>query len=169
MQDTDRPVKTAAGRAEIGERRRKLSSHQRALLIAIRGEQTLAEIRAHFRVLGDVNAVIGDLLAAGLIAADGEAAGVAANAPVSEVGSAPEPNAHVGLAAVMQSRQFMNETAVAALGLRAFLFTLKLERCHTRQDLSDLLPEYHRVLAKAKGVQFADAMMRHAEKILADG
>jgi hypothetical protein len=165
MQDTDRPVKTAAGRAEISERRRKLSSHQRALLIAIRGEQTLAEIRTHFRVLGDVDAVLGELLAAGLIVADGRTAVAAANTPVSGLG----PVTNVGLAAVMHSRQFMNETAVAALGLRAFLFTLKLERCHTRQDLSDLLPEYHRVLAKAKDAQFADAMTRHAEQILADG
>ncbi len=70
--------------------------------------------------------------------------------------------------AVLGARQFMNETVVAVLGLRAFLFTLKVERCHMQQDALDLLPEDHRVLAKAKGAEFADAMTRNVEKLLAE-
>jgi hypothetical protein len=165
MRDTDIPTKTRAGRDEIIQRRRRLTPHQRALLIAIRGEQTIGEIRQHFRVLGDVDVVIGELLAAGLIVADGE------QGPAVVAVPAPEPAAaagSAGVAVLMGARQFMNETAVAALGLRAFLFTLKLERCHTRQELLDLLPEYHRVLSKAKGAEFANAMTRNAEKLLAE-
>jgi len=152
----------------VGGRQLRLKPHQRALLIAIRGEQTLGEIRQQFRVLGDVDAVVRDLIAAGLIVADRAAA--AAKAPVP--GSPPQPIAPAVArpsgSALMSARQFMNETALAVLGLRSFLFTLKVERCHTPQDAFDLLPEYHRVLTKAKGAEFADAMVRNVEKLLAD-
>ena len=165
MQDTDIPTKTASGRDEVGGRQLRLKPHQRALLIAIRGEQTLGEIRQQFRVLGDVDAVVRDLIAAGLIVADRAAATAKSPAP----GSTPAPVAAAPTGSgLMSARQFMNETALAVLGLRAFLFTLKVERCHTPQDAFDLLPEYHRVLTKAKGAEFADAMVRNVEKLLAD-
>jgi hypothetical protein len=64
------------------------------------------------------------------------------------------------------ARAFINETAVATLGLRAFLFTLKLERCYTKAELTELLPEYRRVLAKAKSEEFAASMATRVEKIL---
>jgi hypothetical protein len=166
MHDTDIPTKTASGREEVGGRQLRLKPHQRALLIAIRGEQTLGEIRQQFRVLGDIDAVVRDLIAAGLIVADRDT--LAANTPAAGSASAGVTVAHPTVHALMSARQFMNETVVAVLGLRAFLFTLKVERCHTQQDAFDLLPEYHRVLTKAKGAEFADAMTRNVEKLLAE-
>src|SRR4029078_12569290 len=66
-----------------------------------------------------------------------------------------------------QAQQFLNETAVAVLVLRAFLFTLKLEHCYTVEELRAILPEYRRVVGKAKGEEFAAAMAARAEAILA--
>ena len=66
-----------------------------------------------------------------------------------------------------QAKQFLNETAVAVLGLRAFLFTLKLEHCYTVDELRGILPEYRRVIGKSKGEEFALAMVAHAETMLA--
>jgi hypothetical protein len=166
MHDTDIPTKTASGRSEVGGRQLRLKPHQRALLIAIRGEQTLGEIRQQFRVLGDVDAVVRDLIAAGLIVADRD--DIAANSPASGAPPAPASLVSPAVLALMSARQFMNETVVAVLGLRAFLFTLKVERCHAHQDAFDLLPEYHRVLTKAKGAEFADAMTRNVEKLPAE-
>jgi hypothetical protein len=65
-----------------------------------------------------------------------------------------------------QAKQFLNETAVAVRGLRAFLFTLKLEHCYTVEELRAILPEYRRVVGKAKGEEFAAAMAVRAEAIL---
>jgi hypothetical protein len=46
------------------------------------------------------------------------------------------------------AKAFMNDTIVDALGIRAFMFTLRLERCATRDDLKTLLPDYARSLMK---------------------
>ncbi|MCB1571207.1 MAG: hypothetical protein KDI72_09245, partial [Xanthomonadales bacterium] len=65
-------------------------------------------------------------------------------------------------------RQFMNETTVAALGLRAFMFTLKLERANSKEELSDLVPEYQRLLAKSRKSEpaYPEAMARRIEQML---
>jgi hypothetical protein len=46
------------------------------------------------------------------------------------------------------AKAFMNDTIVDALGIRAFAFTLRLERCSTRDDLTALLPDYTEALLK---------------------
>ena len=46
------------------------------------------------------------------------------------------------------AKAFMNDTVVDALGIRAFMFTLKLERCATAADLATLLPDYTQALLK---------------------
>ncbi|HEY0178982.1 MAG TPA: hypothetical protein VGC30_05055 [Dokdonella sp.] len=157
MRDVDVPVKTDAGRREVEERRFRLSPRQRSLLIAIHGEQTVAELRAQFASLGDFDASLAKLAEDGLVVARAAAAR-------PQRAPAAAPAAFGGLSTV---RQFMNETVVAALGLRAFLFTLKLEKCYARQELVELLPEYRRVLAKAKGEEFALAMAQRVEAMLA--
>ena len=161
VRDNDVPDKTAAGREEINARKLGLNPRQRTLLISLHGTQTMRELREIFRVLGDVDTLVEELLAAGVAIANANAA----NDPGSAVpAKAPDP---VDVPSVAFVRQFMNETAVAALGLRAFLFTLKLERCYGKAELVDLLPEYQRVLAKARDEYYATAMTRRAEEMLA--
>lgn len=152
MRDAAVPRKTAQGQRELVERRHKLHARSRSLLIAVHGEHSVAELKQQFAALGDVGGILGELARLGLIAVD---------APAQEV-----PAAAV-LPPLQLARAFINETAVAALGLRAFVFTLKLERCYTRDELSALLPEYRRVLAKAKSDDFAASMAARAQQILA--
>ena len=64
------------------------------------------------------------------------------------------------------ARKFMNDTVVDALGLRAFLFTLKLEKCGTLEDLNALLPEYLRALGKARGEQITAALETRLRELL---
>jgi hypothetical protein len=154
MFDTAVPRKTLQGQRELVDRRQKLHARSRSLLIAVHGQHSVAELRRQFSALGDVGGILDELGALGLITADAQS-GAAAPAPESE------------LPPLQLARAFINETAVAALGLRAFLFTLKLERCYTRAELADLLPEYRRVLAKAKSEEFAASMVGRVEQILA--
>jgi hypothetical protein len=166
MHDTDTPNKTAAGRAEITARKLHLNPRQRTVLIAVNGQQSMQQIRTQFRVLGDVDAIIGNLYESGLLEMQGGGMGSANRAaPVAAHTTAVESDMPqmppLGLV-----RQFMNESSVAALGLRAFMFTLKLERCYTKDELLGLLPEYQRVLGKAKDTAYADAMTRHAHEML---
>lgn len=154
MLDTAVPRKTLHGQRELVDRRHKLHARSRSLLIAVHGEQTAAELKRQFAALGDVGGILDELAALGLISTDLQATAAAA-APDTE------------LPPLQLARAFINETAVAALGLRAFLFTLKLERCYTKAELTELLPEYRRVLAKAKSDEFAAGMTARAQQILA--
>lgn len=156
MRDNDIPVKTPAGMQEIGVRRFKLDARVRSLLIAIRGSQRAGDLKSQFQALGDVAGILGELESLGLISA-----APATNAPVL----APSTPAG-GLAPLQLAKQFMNESAVAVLGLRAFLFTLKLEHCYSAADLRALLPRYQRLLGKAKGRPFAEAMGERVEALL---
>jgi hypothetical protein len=158
MLDNAIPEKTDAGVRELGERRHKLHARTRSLLIAIHGRQSAAELKRQFQAIGDVGSILDELERLGLISAHGGAAPVAANAPTAVATLPP----------LQLARAFIYETAVAALGLRAFLFTLKLERAYSKAELTDLLPEYRRVLAKAKDEAFADAMARRVEAMLAE-
>jgi len=160
MKSSDIPVKTDAGNRELSLRAHKLSPRVRSLLIVIHGTETVSELSHSFQAFGDVGASLNELAGLGLIAVR-EAS--TASAPV-QVQAANAPDI---MPPAPQAKQFLNETAVAVLGLRAFLFTLKLEHCYTVEELRAILPEYRRVVGKAKGVEFAAAMASRAEAILA--
>ncbi|PZQ14050.1 MAG: hypothetical protein DI564_10845 [Rhodanobacter denitrificans] len=165
MLDTAVPVKTASGRSEIADRRHALGSRQRMLLIAINGEQTVREIRERFHSLGDVDVLLTELAMAELIDIGGAITAPAATAPGEAGVAAPAVN-ETG-SPIAQARQFINDSVVAHLGLRAFLFTLKVERCYSRDALLDLLPEYRRVLGKAAAPAEVTALSQRAELLIA--
>ena len=162
MNPSDVPVKTDAGNRELSQRTHKLSSRVRSLLIVIHGTDTVAQLTQSFHAFGDIDASLNELAKLGLIAV--RSGTVATTAPQLPAANAPDiaPPAP-------QAKQLLNESAVAVLGLRAFLFTLKLEHCYTAEELRGILPEYRRVIAKAKGEPFADAMVKRVEEILARG
>ena len=160
MKSSDVPVKTDAGNRELSLRAHKLSPRVRSLLIVIHGTDTVAELSSSFQAFGDVGASLNELAGLGLISVrDSGATG----APVPM----PAANAPDIMPPAPQAKQFLNETAVAVLGLRAFQFTLKLEHCYTVDELRGILPEYRRVIGKSKGEEFALAMVAHAETMLA--
>ena len=165
MLDTAVPVKTASGRSEIADRRHALGSRQRMLLIAINGEQTVREIRERFHSLGDVDVLLTELAMAELIDIGGAITAPAAMAPGEAGVAAPAVN-ETG-SPIAQARQFINDSVVAHLGLRAFLFTLKIERCYSKDALLDLLPEYRRVLGKAAAPAEVTALSQRAELLIA--
>jgi hypothetical protein len=156
MKPTDVPVKTSAGTRELSQRQHKLSPRARSLLIVIHGTETVAELTSTLHALGNIGDALDQLHGLGLIELRGAAA---ANGPVYATEDA-QP-------LLLQAKQFINESAVAVLGLRAFLFTLKLEHCYTDAEIRGILPEYRRVMAKAKGADFADAMIKRVEGLLA--
>ncbi len=142
MQANDIPGKTVAGQREIGLRAHKLSPRARSLLIMIHGTQTVAELSRSMQSLGDVGAILSELHGLGLIAVG--TAGSAAHAAQAQLPSVEATQL------VQEAKQLLNQTAVAALGLRAFLFTLKLEHCYTGDELRGIIAEYRRVITKAK-------------------
>jgi hypothetical protein len=162
VQASDVPLKTAAGQREIGQRALKLTPRARSLLIMIHGTDTVADLSHSMRSLGGVPTILNELATLGLIS--GVAAGALAQQPEVHASDIAPPT--------QQVKQLLNETAVAALGVlgtfAAFRFTLKLEHCYSAEELRGIIPEYRRVVGKAKGDEFADAVIRRAEVLLAE-
>lgn len=173
MLDDSIPAKTAAGRMEVAQRSLRLGARQRTVLVSINGERTLDTVRRQFESFGDVGALIAELATAGLIefsttsptvATRNEAAAAiqAVAAPVAA------PVAHAATSPLQTARKFMNDTVVSVLGLRAFMFTLKIEKCATGRDLFDLLPEFRRQLRKVVTNAEVNAHHEQAEALLAN-
>ena len=92
-------------------------------------------------------------------------------AAVEGTGSAPAatPSREVSkdeLARFRAAKTFINETIVDALGVRAFFFTLKLERCSTRADLARLLPDYAKAIAKFRGEAETRLLVERATELV---
>lgn len=182
MHDDYIPTKTAEGQHEIAQRSRKLSPRQRMLLISISGNSSVAELRKQFGSIGDFDELMRNLAELDLI--NLPAAVVVAEIPsppppsVTPAKPAPAmtpviapvaaPDIHVppptGVAA---AKQLMNETAFANLGLRAYMFTLKLEHCYTGEELLELLPDFTRLLTTAKGETYAVDLHERLEIMIA--
>jgi hypothetical protein len=64
------------------------------------------------------------------------------------------------------AKKYMNDTIVNSLGLKAFFFTLKLEKCATRADLAELLSDYAAALTKASNVETAKVLQKRARELL---
>jgi hypothetical protein len=171
MLDNAIPVKTPAGRLEIGERRQKLGPRHRMVLISINGEHSVNDIRQQFRSVTEIDTLLDELFDAGLIELSGAStatmASVPAEPPPSTAPIAAE-EAPSDSAALQTARQFMNKSVVAKLGLRAFMFTLRVEKCYSKQELLDLLPEYRRVLRKGVDAGGVAELSARAEQLIAE-
>lgn len=169
-------IKTAKGVEEIKTKKYKLPARVRTLLILVDGVKTAAVMRDMAAKLGLPPAQVDALIEQGFVEAKSLPAAVPVRvaAPVAGAGNSPAPSASVvtpvsGASEYEQFRfakQFMNDTIVNSLGIKAFFFTLKLEKCGTRKELLDLLEPYSKALAKSSGVQEEALLTQRARELL---
>ena len=160
MTDTTRYAKTELGAEEIRSRRKNLRGRDRTMLILIDPSKTADELRASAARIG----VEPDFLEA--LVRDGYVVAVAG----SESGPIePQPREVTKdeLARFRAAKSFLNETVVDALGVRAFMLTLKLERCSSRAELAALLPDYAKAIAKRRGEVETRLLVDRATELLA--
>ena len=169
-------AKTAAGTDEVQVRSRKLPPRLRTVLILADGTRNGEQLQGAAASLGAPADAVQILFDLGLIASAG------AQPSASPVGQAPTVPA---LLAAQQplgepaaspvgtdterfrvAQKFMNDTAVDTLGFRAFFFTLKLEKCYTREDLLALMPVFVKAVGKASGAQVAGVLQTRARELL---
>ena len=181
------PVKTQAGRLEIDERKLKIGPRQRMVLISINGERPVESIRKQFAAISEIDAVLDELLATGLIevpvgalaiepaspvaakplAAVPTSAPVVKSAPGPVVEMArPAPTVPVSDGSVQAARDYMSRILNAKVGLRAFLFTQKIEKSSTREALVELLPEFRRQLRKHVDAGRVAEFSAHVEELI---
>ncbi|HZQ60461.1 MAG TPA: hypothetical protein VFC24_03875 [Casimicrobiaceae bacterium] len=159
-----RYAKTPTGVEEISARRNNLRGKMRTMLILIDPAKSVDELRDQASRIGAPSDFLDTLVNDGYIAPVGAAAN---NASATEAGAEPgTPVTPDELARFREAKAFMNETVVSALGIRAFMFTLKLERCATRADLGQLLPDYERALRKTTSEAEARAMADRVRELL---
>ena len=171
------PVKTAAGRQEIDERKNKLGARHRMVLISINGERTVAGIRQQFAAINEIDSLLDELAAGGMIeVAEGAEAAPAAEvitAPPPEIKPAPKPIAKppaqrpAGDAEALKgAREFMTRMLTAKAGLRAFLFNQRIEKASSAEALRELLPEFRRILRKNVDAGRVAEFSSHAEQLI---
>lgn len=171
MDDSETYVKTASGLDEVRSRTLQLSQRLRTMLIMVDGTRTVAQLRHAQLTLGAPPDFLQSLVALGLVASDQEpapAAAPAVAAPVDvELGlSPPEARPAEDNAKFRAALKFMNDSAVDLLGLRAFFFTLKIEKCFTMADLEDLIPQFSSAINKSKGSDIARALEERVRRMI---
>jgi hypothetical protein len=158
VNQTDIVFKTAEGAAEVAARSRKLPQRLRTMLILIDGRLSAGQLMEAGAKLGVPDDFLESLQQQGLVTVKPSPAmpSVAATAPVD----LPATDRF------RAAQKFMNDTVVDALGFRAFFFTLKLEKCFNRADLTGLLDDYAKAIAKGSGDDVSRVLAARAREML---
>jgi hypothetical protein len=173
MNETDILIKTESGIDEVRSRARKLPPRLRSVLILVDGVMRVSQLRKAAATLGAPPDCLDLLLQQGLVAEVAAVPAVAPPAPAPKPAVAPVP-ARNELPMAPESdterfraaQKFMNDIAVDLLGFKAFFFTLKLEKCFSRDDLLQLLPEFTKAIAKSSGEEVARTLQTRARELL---
>jgi hypothetical protein len=131
-------VKTGKGRDEVTRRALKLNGRQRSVLIMLDGRKSCAAL-APLMPAGEVAAIVGELLALGLIAPCG---GIAA----AQTSAAPI----VSDAGLDRVRRYMVGAARTYLGLLAEEVVARIERAGDAGQLRGVVGHWHMALRDSK-------------------
>jgi hypothetical protein len=160
--------KTASGRDELRTRAAGLPQRARSVLIMVDGVRSVGQLQEAVARLNAPADTIESLLAQGLIVRTVSAVMQDTFPPTAlqDIEVSIVPAETTDLERFRVAKKFMNDTVVDAIGLRSFMFTLKLEKCATLGDLGQLAPEYARLLVKAKGHEVALALRTRLRELL---
>ena len=157
---TRRFARTEKGHGEIVEGHRNLRGKMRTLLFLIDPTKSAEQIEHQASQIGATYEQLAQLITDGYVVEFGGAATPANDADAGVVSPVDE----VGRFRI--AKAFMNDTIVDTLGIRAFVFTLRLERCATRADLKALLPDYERSITKKLGQSDATVLIERSRELL---
>lgn len=161
--DSRRLARTAKGHDEISNRSKSLKGKMRTVLFLVDPNKPADAVSQQVAMIGGPPDALAQLLAQGYIEEVGAPgpASPATPAPVHVATSVDDEVANYRAA-----KAFMNDTIVDTLGIRAFGFTLRLERCATRADLIGLLPDFTEALAKKLDRNAVLALVERTRELL---
>ena len=160
MADATRHAKTEKGAVEIRSRGKNLRGRMRTMLILVDPSKTSDELHVSAAQIGVEADFLETLVREGYVVA-------VAGSDSTPTESAPRTVTKDELARFRAAKAFINETIVDALGVRAFMFTLRLERCSIPADLARLLPDYAKAIAKARGESETRLLVERATELVA--
>ena len=157
--------KTEKGLAEITSTERTVDRRLRPLLILIDGNRTANSIHALISGIGIREEDFDQLANNGYIepVARPDQRLAANDAAAPAAGPVPQRSS---LERFADGQRYINETVTDKLGLRAFFFVLKIEKCSSAEELMALLPEFEQAIAKKLDKAYAIHCRRIAETIL---
>jgi hypothetical protein len=161
--------KTARGLAEITAAKRSVERRLRPLLILTDGNRTAAQVHSLTNGIGIQEVDFDRLVADGFIEAIAlpELAAVTTGRNETPAHSPPAPvRPPSDVERYSEGKRYLTEIAAEQLGLRSFLFVLKIEKCSSTDDLMLLLPEFERAIARKVDEDFARRCARIAQTIL---
>jgi len=163
--------KTEKGVAEINGSERRVDRRLRPLLILVDGYRTATYIHSLIGGIGIREEDFDELVAGGFI----EAIALPKLSPAANDADGSPPEAapveiqkRSAVERYCDGKRYMCETAADRLGLKSFLFQLKLEKCSTADDLLALVPELEGAIARKFDKDYARHCRRIAESILQD-
>jgi hypothetical protein len=162
--DSRRFARTARAHDEISNRRKSLRGKLRTALFLVDPAKSLDALQQQFALIGAPADALAQLVAGGYVEEIGAAAGPAPAAAPGDTAAIDDE-----VASFRVAKAYMNDTIVDALGIRAFGFTLRLERCATRVDLAALLPAYAEALGKKLDGNVARALVERLRELLPPG
>jgi hypothetical protein len=159
--------KTEKGLAEISSSERTVDRRLRPLLILVDGNRTANSIHALISGIGIREEDFDQLASTGYI----EPVARPDQWLAANDGAVPFPDPVAGqrrssLERFADGQRYLNETATDKLGLWAFFFVLKIEKCSSADDLMALLPQFEQAIAKKLDKAYAVHCRRIAETIL---
>ncbi len=162
MLPTDVLVKTDKGIEEVKTRKYRLPARSRILLFMIDGRHAIGEILDQTAKLGLPATALKELLDGDFVT-NVSASTIRAATPAA--GGSAASDASDG-ERYIRAQKFMNDTIVDALGIKAFFFTLKLERCANIADLQALVDSYTKAMEKGMGGDMAQLAIRRVRDLL---
>ena len=143
--------KTDLGVREVTERKIKLPPRLRTMLILVDGHQPALILEEEAKTIGAPPDFFDQLLGMQLIEKIGSVNSQVVLAP-DNIARPPAADEYTRFRV---AKDFMNVTIVDALGIRAFFFTLKLERAGNLADLRELIGAYGEAITKGSGADQA--------------
>jgi DNA-binding FrmR family transcriptional regulator len=166
--DSRRLARTVKGHDEISNRSKSLKGKMRTVLFLVDPNKPADAVSQQVAMIGGPPDALAQLLAQGYIEEVGarvQAAQAASALPTVPAATSGEDE----VAYFRVAKAFMNDTIVDTLGIRAFGFTLRLERCATRADLAGILPDYTEALAKKLDRNAVLALVERTRELLGAG
>lgn len=156
--------KTSSGLQEMSNRKLKLLPRLRTMLILVDGHQPVFVLQEEAEKLGAPGDFLEQLLRMQLI----EKVGIASGQPAEAANDAQELPVVGGdeFTRFRAAKDLMNVTAVDALGIRSFFFTLKLERAGNLADLRELVLAYREAITKGSGADEAQVFTERLKAML---
>lgn len=157
-------LKTSLGMAALADRDKRLSSKIRMLLVTVDGTIDETELRKIATDIGAPVDAVDTLFALNLVAVE-RASDAVLEVPAE---SASEAGQTVGDAfgRLRMGAAIMNELASDVLGLKAFFFVLKVEKCGSVAELAQLLPGLEAAVIKAHGSEAGARLLDPLRRLL---